>query len=113
VLVTGWPTDLGLSQGEHLAAFPQIIAGTLGAVSERTFIAASDYTYNPDRDLVISYVDPEPIEAGGMSGGGVWLPPTPGAGLWDPGDIILIGIQVAQFRKGRAPGSLLATRMNE
>lgn len=52
------------------------------------------------------------MEAGGMGGGGVWMPPRPGTGLWNPGDQILIGLQVGWLRD--TPGRpLVATRIEE
>jgi hypothetical protein len=107
VLIYGFAADLTLVHRptDRAATFPRSIAGTLGTVS--------DPEYNPDRDLIVTYDDPDgPIKAHGMSGGGVWLPPEPGEGLWDPGAVILTGIQVIQFPESRAPGRpLLATRI--
>ncbi len=103
MIVHGWPRDLGLPHEGALAAFPRIVAGTLSTVSA--------HGYDPDRDLLISYVDRDPIDARGMSGGGVWLP-SEAKGLFDPGATILVGIQVAQYRGSQPPGQpLLATRI--
>lgn len=97
VLVHGWPADLGLPHQGALAAFPRTIAGTLNSVSS--------LEYDPDHEMLITYIDPDPIDAHGMSGGGVWLPSEQ-----NPTATILVGIQVAQFC--RAPGQpLVATRI--
>lgn len=102
VIVHGWPGDLSVPHEGALAVFPRTIDGTLSTVSA--------HGYDPDRDLLISYVDPDPIDAQGMSGGGVWLRPERETGLWNPGEMILTGIQVAQFT-GLAGQPLLATRI--
>jgi hypothetical protein len=104
VLVQGWPEDLALRHEDDLAAFPRTVAGTLSTLS--------DPEYNPDRDLVISYFDPAPIVARGMSGGGIWLRPEHQR-LFDPGATILVGIQVAKFPESRAPGQPLLARRIE
>jgi hypothetical protein len=100
VIVYGWPGDLGLLHQGVLAAFPRTIEGMLST--------RSTHGYDPDRHLLISYVDPAPIDAHGMSGGGVWLSPR-SDGLWDPGATILVGIQFGQFTRAGRP--LLATRI--
>jgi len=65
--------------------------------------------YKSDRDLVVAY-DPGDMNPRGMSGGGIWYPPSLGKGLFNPDDVVLAGIQVAFFRK--YPGKpLLATRI--
>lgn len=107
VIVYGYAAELTIvhrptGRGVALA---RVVAGKLGSVS--------DHEYDPARDLIVTYDDPRgPMAAGGMSGGGVWLPPAPGRGVWDLRAMQLVGIQVAQFPESRAAGQpLLATRI--
>lgn len=111
VIVCGFPFDLTLvnEATARAAAFSRPVHGVLTTVS--------DPQYDAKRDLVIAYKNFEgTLAAAGMSGGGIWSPPTlPEAGAgrpWDPRDLALIGIQVAQFPESRVPGRpLLATRI--
>jgi hypothetical protein len=63
--------------------------------------------------LLITYRDDKQgtLQAGGMSGGGVWSPSHPsGTTLWNHGDQVLIGIQAGWFTK--TPGKpFVATRI--
>ncbi len=108
VLVCGYPFDLTLvsEPAGRAAAFSRPVHGKLSTISNYP-------GYDPDRNLAISYENLEdPLAAAGMSGGGVWSPPTmpkPGAERpWDPRALALIGIQVGQFPLSRL---LIATRI--
>jgi hypothetical protein len=104
VAVYGYATELTING----VALPRVVTGILGTVPDAEF--------DPARDLIVTYEDPDPMSAAGMSGGGVWLPSRlpsqPSEGLWNPGDMMLVGIQVRQFPESRAAGRpLRATRI--
>lgn len=107
VFVYGFPAELRMRDPRTGwgVTRARLVAGTLGTVSDRQ--------YDPARDLIVTYDDPEgSTRAAGMSGGGVWLPSQmPENGPWRPA-VALIGIQVIQFPESRAAGRpLLATRI--
>ncbi len=109
VIVYGYPWDLGVlvdaPTGRGIG-FARVVYGEMAAGS------TSHANYDPARDILVNYEEQDPtMEAAGMSGAGVWVMPPfrPGEG-WDPGQLILVGLQVAWYRKSTGR-PLLATRI--
>jgi len=106
VWVCGFPFDLTLVHRPtgQVAVFSRTLWGKVATTDRENF--------DPDRQLLITYeADGHRVMDGhGMSGGGVWMPPQPGADVWNPDDQILIGLQIGCFEK--TPGRpLVAARI--
>lgn len=80
----------------------RIVLGRLGTKGPRQ--------YSPDPHLLVHFDDEGGKGLKGISGGGVWIPPSLGRGLVNPDEVTLGGIQCARFKR-YAGKPLLATRI--